>query len=379
MPHSKSAEEVLRELQSSAQGISDREAELRLKAYGANEFGKGKKRGLVELVLGQFKNYLLVLLLAAAAVAYLINHQMDALAIGVVVVLNVVFGVALEYGADRSMEELKKLAETKALVMREGRKDLIDSRLLVPGDIVFLEEGAKVPADARIMEEQGLEINESSLTGESMPVRKNVGKLAKGTPVAERSCMVYAGTFVAKGRGNAVVVATGPRTEFGAVEKGLGEVKEEQTTLEKGLAELGKNITLASFAIVAVLFAAGLAFGKWTMSELFIYSVSIVVAAVPEGMLTVLTLVLAIGVKNMAREHALVRKLQAVETLGNVTFIATDKTGTITEGRMALLKIYDGKMRDFGELSGTEKILSYSYVCNSAHMTEEGVVGDETD
>ncbi|MDD5337571.1 MAG: cation-transporting P-type ATPase, partial [Candidatus ainarchaeum sp.] len=379
MPYSKTAEEVLREFQSSAQGISGREAELRLKAYGANEFGKGKQRNILDLVVGQFKNYLLILLAVAAVVAQLIGRRGDAIAIGMVVALNVIFGVLLEYNADRSMKELRKLAETRALVMREGKKELVDSRNLVPGDVILLEEGDKVPADARLLDEQGLEINESSLTGESMPVKKNVGKVAKGTPLAERSSMVFAGTFVARGRGSAVVVATGAGTEFGVVEKSLGEVREEETTLEKTLAELVKAITIASLAIVAVLFLAGLLFGKWETSDLFIYSVAVIVAAVPEGMLTVLTLVLAIGVKNMAREHALVRKLQAVETLGNVTFIATDKTGTITEGRMALLKMYDGKMRDFGELSGTERILSYAYLCNGAHLTEEGVVGDETD
>ncbi len=212
-----------------------------------------------------------------------------------------------------------------------------------------------------------------------MPVKKNVGKVARETPLAERSCMLFAGTFVARGNSTAVVVATGRSTEFGTIEKSLGEVQEEETTLEKTLRELGKAISIASFAIVGVLFLVGMGFGKWRTEDLFIYSVSVIVAAVPEGMLTILTLVLAIGVKNMAREKALVRKLQAVETLGNITFIATDKTGTITEGRMAVVKVYDGGIKDFAELDGTEKILSYSYLCNTAHLTEEGVVGDETD
>lgn len=379
MFHSLSADETIKRLGSSDDGLGESEAGARLEKYGLNEFGKGKKRTIIDLLVEQFKNYILILLIVAAAVAYLIGHYHDALAIGIVVVLNVLFGMALEYQADRSMEELRKLAETKVVVKRSGRKDIADSRFLVPGDIIFLEEGAKVPADARVIRADGLEMNEASLTGESMPVKKNADKVATETPLAERSCMLFAGTFVARGSAKAIVVATGRETEFGNIEKTLGEVKEGETTLEKTLGELGKTISIAAFVTVGVLFVLGMIFGKWGVEDLFIYSVSVIVAAVPEGMLTVLTIVLAVGVKNMAAERALVRKLKAVETLGNITFIATDKTGTITEGRMALVKAYDGEMKDFADLSGTEKILSYSYLCNSAHLTDDGVVGDETD
>lgn len=379
MFHSKSAEEALIELGSWENGLGEEDAEARLKKYGYNEFGKGKRRTLLDLFVDQFRNFILLLLIVAAGTAYAIGHHTDALAIGIVVVLNVLFGMALEYRADKSMDELRRLTETRAIVLRGGRKDHLDSRLLVPGDIIFLEEGTKVPADARLIEEHGLEIGEASLTGESMPVKKNVGKVAPQTPLAERSNMVFAGTFVARGSARAVVVSTGNLTEFGEIEKTLGAVREGETTLERTLAELGKKITIVAFAVVGLLFATGIMFGKWGVEDLFIYSVSVIVAAVPEGMLTVITLVLAIGVKNMARERALVRKLQAVETLGNITFIATDKTGTITEGRMALVKVYDGELKDFAELNGTEKILSYSYLCNTAHLTDEGVVGDETD
>ncbi|VVC04940.1 Copper-exporting P-type ATPase B [Candidatus Burarchaeum australiense] len=379
MFHSKTAEETLGGLDSREAGLGEGEAEARLRKYGYNEFGKGKRRGLLEIFAEQFRNYILLLLIAAAALAYLIGNHHDAAAIGIVVVLNVLFGMALEYRADRSMDELRKLAETKAVVLRNGRKYFIESRLLVPGDVIFLQEGMKIPADARLLEEHGLEVNEAALTGESMPSRKDVVKVALDAPLAERSCMAYAGTLVARGSAMAAVVATGPGTEFGKIEKTLGAIREESTTLEKTLGELGKTLTLASFAIVAALFAMGILLGNWSVPSLLIYSISIAVAAVPEGMLTVLTIVLAIGVKNMANEKALVRRLGAVETLGNITFIATDKTGTITEGRMALVKAYDGKVRDFSELSGTEKMLSYVYLCNSAHLTEEGVVGDETD
>lgn len=379
MFHSLSADEALKSLESGEEGLGEGDAEARLARHGFNEFGKGRKRSLLGIFLEQFKNYILILLIIAAAVAYLIQHYNDAFAIGIVVVLNVLFGMLLEYRADRSMDELKKLAETKAMVKRGGRKNLIDSRLLVPGDIVYLEEGAKVPADARILEAHGLEMNESSLTGESMPVRKNADSVSEETPLAERSCMAYAGTFVARGRAKAVVVATAQKTEFGAIERTLGDVEKERTTLERTLGELGKTITIAAFAIVALLFIAGIIAGNWGVEDLFIYSISVIVAAVPEGMLTILTIVLAVGVKNMASEKALVRKLKAVETLGNITFIATDKTGTITEGRMALVKVYDGAIKDFSELSGTEKLLSYSYLCNSAHLTDDGVAGDETD
>ncbi|MBU0586033.1 HAD-IC family P-type ATPase, partial [Candidatus Micrarchaeota archaeon] len=379
MFHSKSPDHILSELKTTENGLSDAEAASRLVKYGPNEFGKGKTRNLLDILIAQFKNYILILLMLAAAVAYFIGHTNDAFAIGIVVILNVFFGMLLEYRADKSMEELKKIAGTRTVVMRNGEKRDIDSQALVPGDIIFLSEGMKVPADLRIIEEHALEINEASLTGESMPVKKNADKLASQTPLAERSCMAYAGTYITQGNARAVVVGTGHSTEFGILEHTLSSVVEEETTLQKSLAELGKAITIASFVIVAILFIAGMIFGKWSPGDLLIYSVSVIVAAVPEGMLTILTIVLAIGVKRMAMEKALVRKIQSVETLGNITFIATDKTGTITEGRMALVKLYDGKLKDFADISGTEKLLSSAYLCNGAYITEEGIIGDETD
>jgi P-type Ca2+ transporter type 2C len=379
MFHSMPASDALSELKSGRDGLAWDEVRLRLAKYGGNEFGVGKARGLLDLFVSQFKNYILVLLAAAAIVSYAIGHHEEAIGIAAVIVLNVAFGVALEYSADRSMAELKKLAKTSALVIREGKKAVVESSGLVPGDIIILEEGGKIPADCRIIEENGLEANEASLTGESMPVRKNIAPVAASTPLAERSCMVYAGTFVSHGRCFAVVCSTGRKTEFGKIEGALETVAEGATTLEKTLSDLGQVIVAVSFAIVALLFFVGAMFGNLDPKSLFIYAVAVIVAAVPEGMLTILTIILAIGVKNMAQANAVVRKLRSVETLGNITVIVTDKTGTITEGRMALVKIYDGKIRDFGELSGTEKLLSYAYLCNGAHIVEGDVVGDETD
>lgn len=379
MFHSQSTDEVLKKLQTSMNGLSENEAQARLKKYGYNEFGKGKRRTLLDLFIAQFKNYIFILLLIAAGLAYFIGHHTDALAIGIVIVINAFFGTFLEFQADRSMEELKKLTVTKAIVLRNGEKFHIISRFLVPGDIIFVEEGGKIPADARILKEHEFETNEASLTGESRSVKKNVNTLALETPLVERNCMMYAGTFVSRGTCSAVVTATGMDSEMGQIEKALRETKGEETTLEKTMAELSKFITFAACGIVAIFFVLGFVFGRWTVEQLLIYSISIIVAAIPEGLITIVTLTLALGVKNMANEKAIVRRMHAVETLGNITCIATDKTGTITEGKMTLVKIYDGKIKDSAELSGQEKILVYSYLCNSAHLTDKGVVGEETD
>lgn len=375
-----STEEALKKLESNDEGLSEKEAELRIKIHGYNEFGKGRKRTLLDLLISQFKNGIFFLLIVAAVISYFIGHYTDAIAIGIVVLLNILFGAVLEFKADESMEKLKTLAETKAIVMRNGKKNQISSRFLVPGDIIFLEAGAKVPADARILHEHDLETNESSLTGESAFVKKSTKKLELKTPLAKRSNIIYAGTFVARGSAKALVISTGRKTEFGAIEESLGKVEGEQTPLEKTLTELGKSIVICSFIIVSVLFFVGMILGKWTTEELIIYSISVIIAAVPEGLITILTIILAVGVQNMARERVLVRKLRAVETLGNITVIATDKTGTITEGKMTLAKVYDGAtIKNFADLNGKEEILFYSYLCNSAHFTEGGVVGDETD
>ncbi|MEW6528828.1 MAG: cation-transporting P-type ATPase [Candidatus Micrarchaeota archaeon] len=379
MFYSLSISETFENLKTNEDGLCEHEAQRRLAIYGLNEVGKGKRRTLIELLGEQFKNYLLILIIIAGVISYFIGHTIDAIAMGFVVILNVFFGMLLEYRADKSMDELKKLTDTNVVVRREGKKKIIESCFLVPGDVIFVDEGVKVPADARIITEYGLEINEASLTGESLPVKKSTEKTAQQAPLAERKCMLYTGSFVARGNAIAVVTATGQKTEFGGIEKTLSEVSKERTVLEKTIIEVGKTITFASVTIVAILFAVGIIFSKWTVGDLLIYSISLMVAAVPEGMITFLTIILAIGVKNMANEKALARKLKAVETLGNITFIASDKTGTITKGKMTLVKIYQSKIKDIAELRGTEKILHYSYLCNSAHLTEHGVVGDETD
>lgn len=384
MFYSKTIAQVLTELNVSEQGLSKEQAQIRLKKYGYNEFGVGKRRSLLDLFIDQFRNYLLILLILAAIVAYFMNHYLDATAITLAIVLNVFFGMLLEHRADKSMDELRKLSETNVVVLRDKEKVVIPSRFIVPGDIIFLEEGSKVPADARVLESYDSKINEASLTGESMSVKKNTKEVALDTPLAERSCMVFGGSFVISGTLKAVVVATGSNSEFGKIEKTLGEVKKEETTLEKTLNELSKTLSILVCGIVGIFFFLVLIFGAGgRIDELFIYCVSLIVAAVPEGMLTVLTIVLAFGVKNMAKENALIRKLHAVETLGNISFIVTDKTGTVTQGDMTLVKIYDGKSKDFAELSGNEKLLHYSYLCNNLHFIEEKhrkkIVGDEMD
>ncbi len=373
-----SVEEVLKVLKTSKNGLSEKEARRRLNNYGKNIINEGKKRTIFDIFLAQFNNTILILLIIAAIISFLIGGIIDGIAISLAVILNILFGVILEYNADRSVEKLKKMVKSRVLVLRDGEKKEIDSSFLVPGDIVLLQEGQKIPVDIRIIEEKELEVNESILTGESYPVKKKNSVLGE-TDLVDRINMLYAGTHIIKGECLGVVVRTGEKTEFGKISRKLKEIEKIETPLQKKLKNIGKILTLFSLILSIFIFIIGF-FTNKSLYELFLYNISLIVAIVPEGMLTTLTIILTVGIFNMAKEKAIVRKMFSVETLGNVNFIATDKTGTITEGRMVLRKIFTDNIYDFSEIKGDEEILKCSYLCNSAHITNKGeLVGDEID
>jgi Ca2+-transporting ATPase len=377
--HSTDYENVLTELRTTANGLDSEEIRKRQEEYGLNVISGRHKRTVLDILIDQFKNFLILLLIAAAGVSFLIGHTLDAIGISAAICLSVIFGFILEYKADESMRALQAMQAPKAIAIRAGKTVVVDAIDLVPGDIIHLEEGEKIPADCRVMDESGLQVNEAPLTGESISVMKNQKPVPENAPISERTSMLYAGTFVVQGNGTAVVVFTGDKTELGKIAAKLSEIESEETVLKKSLDDLGKKVSIASIAAILVLFAIGIVQEK-SITDLFVLGISLAVAAVPEGLLTVLTIILALGVKRMAQEKALVRKLNAVETLGNASVIVVDKTGTITQGKMALTYIYEaGKTCAASEIPEKSKILEYSSYCNSAKITDKGIVGDEMD
>ncbi|MDD5023450.1 MAG: HAD-IC family P-type ATPase [Candidatus ainarchaeum sp.] len=377
--HSIEIKNILKQLDSNEKyGLSSKEVELRQKKYGLNIISGKHRRTKIDIFLSQFKNFILILLILAAVLSFFIGHIIDAIGITIAILLSVTFGFILEYKADESMRALQAIQAPRALVLRNGKNEVIDALHLVPGDIIYLEEGEKIPTDCRILYSSDLEVNESTLTGESIPVFKNNMIIPENKILSERSNMVYAGTFVTKGTGTAIVVSIGNETELGAIASKLSEIQSEETLLQRAMDSLGKKISIFSILAIAFLVLIGFAQGR-ELTSLFVLAISLAVATVPEGLITVLTIILALGIKRMADKNALVRKMNIVETLGNASTLVVDKTGTITLGKLTLSKIYqDGKIFSSSEAHDT-KLLEYSVLCNSAKIIDSGYVGDELD
>lgn len=381
--HSQPIEKVFKELKSSDNGLGETEVLERLKEYGENSISESHKRTALDIFINQFKNFLIWLLFLAAGIAYFIGHMLDAIAILIACIISIIFGFALEYRADASLRALKELAVPKALVMRDGKHRLIDAKNLVPGDVVTIEEGNKVPADGRIIYEYDLETNEAILTGESAVVAKSKELVPENAAIHEKRNIVYSGTLVTKGRARIIVIAIGNESEFGKIASALAKVESEETVLQIALDDLGKKVSIISFVIILVLVGVGI-FKGLALAELAILAISLAVATVPEGLLTVLTIILALGVRRMAEKNALIRSLHAVETIGNVTMLVVDKTGTITEGRLQLSTIYQNSVfhnlnTSRGMHSTAPNALLCATYCNTAKITDEGIIGDELD
>jgi P-type Ca2+ transporter type 2C len=330
-------EQVLEQLDSDLQnGLNDEEANRRLEEHGLNEL---IERGVKSpwLILGdQFKETMVIVLIVAAVISALLGDYKDAIAIVAIVIINALLGFRQEYQAEKAMEALKKMAVPSVRVRRGGHLQEISAKKLVPGDIVLLEAGNAVPADCRLLESANLRAQEAALTGESEPVTKHAVKLDKGDlPLAERENMVYMGTNITYGRGQAVVVATGMQTELGGIAELMQTAGGEATPLQRRLDQLGKSLALAALGLVVIIFVLGWLRGE-DITILFLTGISIAVAAVPEGLPAVVTIALALGARRMLKRQSLIRKLPAVETLGSVTVICSDKTGTLTENRMTV-------------------------------------------
>lgn len=344
--HERSAEEALRRLASGPNGLSEAEAAARLGRFGPNQLLVGKPVSAWRIFLDQLRSVVVLLLFAAAAVALLIGDALEAGAIAAVLVINTVIGFWTELRARQAMEALQRLQVYEATVVRGSQRRRIDARALVPGDVLVLEAGASVAADARLLSETELITNEAPLTGESMPVEKAIEPVAlvnsdEEVPLAERYSMVYKGTLVAAGSGTAVVVATGPATEIGQVSKLVQETESQSTPLERRLDMLGRRLVWLALGVATIVAGLGIVRGAdfWLMVET---GIALAIAAVPEGLPAVATITLAVGVARMARRNALVRRLPAVEALGSTTVICTDKTGTLTAGEMTLTTLAVG-------------------------------------
>ena len=379
--HSKKLHEALENFESDLNyGLSQNQAARHLEKYGANKLAEPKRTSLLTKFFLQFNDFMIVLLLIAAGVSAgvtLIQGErefLDPIIIVGIVTLNAVLGVIQESKAERAIEALKKMSAPKSTVLRNGRVHIIDTEELVPGDIIMLKSGDMVPADARLIEAVNLACEESALTGESLPVAKDHGAIPKKScPIGDRINMVFAGTTVTGGRAKAIVTATGMYSEMGRIAGQLLESETGETPLQKKLAKTGKTLGIAAISICVIIFVIGI-LQSFSPMFMFMTSVSLAVAAIPEGLPAVVTIVLAIGVQRMVRRKAVIRKLPAVETLGSASVICSDKTGTLTQNKMRVV-----------ETSSADEplLLKYSALCNDTIVEMKGsgyeMIGDPTE
>lgn len=383
-----SAAEAVAELKTdSVRGLTETEAAKRLAAYGRNEMKGARKKTVLESFLEQLNDPLIYVLIVAAAVSNFLGEYSDAIIIGVVVMLNATVGVLQEGKARKALESLKKLTSPKAFVIRDGRRQELPAAELVRGDLVWLEAGCQVPADLRLTESVNLKIEESALTGEAVPVDKDSaflplnreGKAA--IPLGDRRNMAYMSTIVTYGRGQGIVTATGMDTELGQIATMITEAKEEMTPLQKRLGELGKVLSLLSLLLCAVLFGIAVLQHR-NVPEMLITAISLAVAAVPEGLPAVVTICLALSVTRMVRVNTIVRRLPSVETLGAVSVVCSDKTGTLTQNRMTVEKCFvNGRLQPSSALRPADApdFLLGMTLCNDAVLEEGNRTGDPTE
>mgnify|MGYP002168121706 FL=1 len=363
-----------------------------MQKYGFNELKAKKKKTILVKFLEQFKDFMIIILIIAAIVSgvigYLQNEGItDSIIILIVVIINAIIGVAQESKAEKSLEALQKLSSHVAKVIRDGKLVVMPSKELVPGDIVIIETGDYVPADLRIIEATNLKAQEASLTGESVPVEKNTEAISdEKVGIGDRTNMLFSSSLITYGRGKGIVVETGMNTEVGKIANIINSTDETETPLQEKLNKLGKTLGIGALVICAVIFVIGLLYGKNPL-DMFMTAVSLAVAAIPEGLAAVSTIVLAIGVQRMVKKHAIVKKLPAVETLGSATVICSDKTGTLTQNKMTVQRIfYNNKLLDINKIDlkqedeTLERLVHISMLCNDTKIsTDNQLTGDPTE
>ncbi len=386
-------DDVFDKLSTSPDGLSEEEAKSRLEKHGKNELEEGEEVSPLKLLLEQFSDFLILILLVAATLSLVLGHQVDFYLIISIVIGNGIFGFIQDWKAEQSIRALKEMASPDATVFRDGRAKEVPREEVVPGDVIALEQGSAVPADARLIEEESLKVDESALTGESEPVKKNLGAVEAGTDLAEKTDLVFKQTNVVRGRGKAIVVSTGMDTEIGKVAQKLQEVEKELTPFQKEVNKLGKRLGIILLAISALIIPISVLIHGVGWLNAFLTAVALAVAAIPEGLPAVVTLALAMGTRKMVDRNVLTRRLTAVESLGSVDTICTDKTGTLTENEMTVREVYAGGRQQelsglsvkpdgnavSGEASEEELILRAGTLCNDAEVREDGNRGDPTE
>ncbi len=385
MHYNKKTDEVLRTLGVTKEGLNDAEVASRQSSYGFNELQEGKKKSTLQVFFSQFQDFLVIILLISAAISIFLGEWGSSAVIVGVVILNAVLGTVQHIKAEHSLNSLKQLSAPTAKVLRNGRIVQIPSRELVVGDIYQLEAGDYISADGRILESHSLQINESSLTGESLPVEKSTDEINdQNVPIGDQKNMVFSGSFVTNGRASVVITSIGMQTEIGKIAGLLGQAKEKKTPLQRSLDQFGKKLAIGIIAICSIIFVLDVIRGR-EIAESFMFVVSLAVAAIPEALSSIVTIVLAFGTQKMAKENAIIRDLHAVESLGSVSVICSDKTGTLTQNKMMVQKLYVAdKTVEYDELDVLEselerEFLMMALLCNDSVTVEGKEVGDPTE
>ena len=383
-PHQQSSIEVMETLGVTNQGLSDYDVQKRQEVYGTNELTEGKRTSTFAVFFAQFKDLLVIILLVAAFISFLLGEVGSTVVILIVVILNAILGTVQHVKAEQSLDNLKALSSPVAKVLRNNQIVEISSEDIVVGDLLYLEAGDYISADGRLIESHNLQINESSLTGESLAVTKSTAPIIEDqVSLAEKNNMVFTGSFVASGRGTVLVTAIGMKTEIGKIANLLDTAKEKKTPLQVSLDQFGEKLALGITMICVVIFTIDLFRGR-ELVDSFMFAVSLAVAAIPEALSSIITIVLAFGTQKMAKENAIIRKLYAVESLGSVSVICSDKTGTLTENKMKVQQVYvDQKVVLHNQLQAEnaieKKLIVLALLCNDAFERNQKEIGDATE
>ena len=378
-----SVKEVLGQMGSREEGLTIKEVEKSREKCGWNELAEGKKKSVLQIFMEQYKDFLVIILIASAIISGILGDAESAAVIVIVITMNAILGTVQTVKAEQSLQSLKKLSGPEAKVLRNGTVTPIPARELVVGDVILLEAGDYVPADGRLIENASLKIDESALTGESLAVEKSLDEIEEEVPLGDRNNMLFSGSFVTYGRGRAVVTSVGMQTEVGKIAGLLKSTSEKQTPLQVNLEEFGKKLSVLILVFCGILFGISVFRGE-NIGSAFMFAVALAVAAIPEALSSIVTIVLSFGTQKMAKEHAIIRKLQAVEGLGSVSVICSDKTGTLTQNKMTVEDYYiEGRRIRADEIDMVDPaqrfLLDCSILCNDS-SNENGVeIGDPTE
>lgn len=382
--YQKSVQEVMKEFEVTQQGLSDYEVRQRHKENGFNELEEGKRKNAIQVFLEQFNDFLVIILIVAAVISAFLGELESSIVIVIVIVLNAVLGTVQHIKAEKSLDSLKEMAAPIAKVLRNGEIIKIPSREVVVGDVLYLEVGDYICADGRMMESYSLQVNESSLTGESEAIDKIEALIDKeDLPIGDKRNMVFSGSFVTNGRGRAIVTSIGMATEIGKIANLLQNAKEKKTPLQLNLDHFGKRLAIGIIIICLIIFGLDILRGR-ELVDSFMFAVSLAVAAIPEALSSIVTIVLAFGTQKMAKENAIIRKLRAAESLGSISVICTDKTGTLTQNKMTVQRIYVNEQTMPGDRvdinnSLHKNLMSMALLCNDAISTDVKEIGDPTE